>query len=224
MPRGSPTGISMEEFLSPASLRDWHQNVARGSRVTADIWARSLRLFCHRAKVSPDGLLKLEEAPLHRLLLKFVTDEEARGQAGGSTITHLKAVKSWLSFNGITVVRPVKVRGTQETPTLVDERTPTQDELKRILLAATARQRALCALMAFTGVRPEVLGNYLGDDGLRLKDLPELTLKDEVHFERIPAMVVVRSSLSKARHRYFTFLGEEGCAYVMTLRTGRDSA
>ncbi len=27
-------------------------------------------------------------------------------------------------------------------------------------------------------------------------------------------MVVVRNSLSKARHQYFTFLSEEGCGYL----------
>ncbi len=69
--------------------------------------------------------------------------------------------------------------------------------------------------MAFSGLRPEVLGSYLGDDGLRLKDLPELRVRgSDVRFERVPATVVIRSTLSKAGHRYFSFLGEEGCGYV----------
>jgi hypothetical protein len=127
----------------------------------------------------------------------------------------LKAVKSRLGFNGIRVTRPVKVRHAQETPTLADERTPTPEELRRIFLAATSRNRLSCALMAFSGVRPEVLGNYLGDDGLRVKDLPDLKIeRSTVRFERTPAMVVVRPNLSKAGHRYFSFLGEEGCGYL----------
>jgi len=36
----------------------------------------------------------------------------------------------------------------------------------------------------------------------------------EVEFERVPALVVVRSELSKAGHQYFTFLSEEGCEYL----------
>ena len=208
-------GIEIREFLSLPSLRAWYENVARGSRITADVYSRSLRLFCHLTEKDPSSLLRLAEPQLHSILLEFVTAEEKRKQAGSSTATHLKAVRSWLAFNGVRITRPVKVRRVQETPTLAEERTPTQDELRRVLLAATARNRVSCAMMAFSGVRPEVLGSYLGDDGLRVKDLPELRIRgSEVRFERTPATVVVRSTLSKAGHRYFTFLGEEGCGYV----------
>lgn len=66
--------------------------------------------------------------------------------------------------------------------------------------------------MTFSGVRPHVLGNYLGTDGLRRKDLPELRIgRDDVASSHSPALVVVRPELSKARHGYLTFLGEEGC-------------
>jgi hypothetical protein len=48
-----------------------------------------------------------------------------------------------------------------------------------------------------------------------LKDLPELILKgSEVEFENVPTLVIVRKELSKARHRYFTFLSQEGCEYL----------
>jgi hypothetical protein len=49
--------------------------------------------------------------------------------------------------------------------------------------------------MALSGVRPQVLGNYTGEDGLRINDLPELTIQDkEVVFEKIPSMVFVGSA------------------------------
>jgi hypothetical protein len=48
-----------------------------------------------------------------------------------------------------------------------------------------------------------------------MRDLPELKIKgSEVSFEKIPTIVVVRSTLSKTRHQYFTFLTEEACSYV----------
>jgi hypothetical protein len=69
--------------------------------------------------------------------------------------------------------------------------------------------------MAFGDLRPQVLGNHDGSDGLSLRDLPELEIgKEEVEFTRIPSMVVVRPELSKTRHRYFTFLSGEGCTYL----------
>jgi len=215
VPRAPSGGLDKKRFLELPGIGAWYANVGRGSRITADVYARSLRLFCFRTKTDPAGLLKLGEGALHSALLAFITAEEDRKQAGSSTATHLKAVKSWLAFNGIRLNRPIKVRGIQETPTLADERTPTQEELRRILLSATTRNRVSCAFMAFSGVRPEVLGSYLGDDGVRIKDLPELKVHgSEVRFERTPAMLVVRSTLSKAGHRYFTFLGEEGCGYL----------
>jgi hypothetical protein len=69
--------------------------------------------------------------------------------------------------------------------------------------------------MAFAGLRPQSIGNHDGSDGLMLKDLPELKIEGkEVVFEKIPTMVIVRSTLSKAKHKYFTFLGSEGCTYL----------
>ncbi len=101
------------------------------------------------------------------------------------------------------------------TPTLEDERVPSKEELKAILNAATERGRVIVALIAFSGVRPEVLGNNQGTDGLRIKDLPEMQLSDKmVAFTQVPTTVVVRRELSKARHRYFTFLPSEGCDYL----------
>jgi hypothetical protein len=52
-------------------------------------------------------------------------------------------------------------------------------------------------------------------DGLKISDLPELVIeKDTVSFAKIPMVVFVRASLNKARHKYFTFLSEEGCSYL----------
>jgi len=94
------------------------------------------------------------------------------------------------------------------------ERVPTKDELRKILSVADVRARAAIGLMAFFGLRPEVLGNYRGTDGLKVRDIPELEIGSRVEFVRVPAMVIVRANLSKAGHQYFTFLGEEGCEYL----------
>ena len=196
-------------------IRRWWENLAQGSRVTADVRLRSLSLFCRLMRVRPQGLASMEPSRVRDLLLDYVQAEQKRGQAGSSTATHLKAVKSWLLHHGVKIDLPVKVRDAQKAPTLADERVPSQDEWRAVLKDATPRNRVICALMAFSGVRPQVLGNYLGTDGLRLKDLPELRIgKEQVAFAHSPTLVVVRPELSKARHGYLTFLGEEGCGYV----------
>jgi integrase len=140
---------------------------------------------------------------------------EDAGRAGSYVLSTLRAIKSWLAFNGAPLDHPIKVRGAQATPTLEKERVPTQDELRRILLAASPRERCAAAFLAHAGLRPETLGNYRGTDGLRLADLPELRIKGKtVIWDKLPAQVVVRPELSKSGRRYFTFLGPEAGEYV----------
>jgi hypothetical protein len=73
--------------------------------------------------------------------------------------------------------------------------------------------------------RPEVFGNMVADDGLRVGDLPEMKVEPEadekgevvggrISFGKTPATVVVRRSLSKVGHTYFGFLPEEACRYL----------
>jgi hypothetical protein len=140
---------------------------------------------------------------------------EKAGHAGSYTESTLKIVKSWLAHNGKEVKRKIKIKGARETPSLKDERVPTKEELKRILLSGDKKARAACVLIAHSGLRIEVLGNYDGKDGLTLGDFPQLEIQhDSVCFTQTPAMLIVRSELSKAGHRYFTFLSEEACEYV----------
>jgi hypothetical protein len=157
----------------------------------------------------------MTEEALYNLMLDFVGEEERKQRAGSYIANTLKALRSWLAHNGIKITRKVKVRGANETPSLANERVPTPEELRRIFLAATPRDRASCVLMAHSGLRPEVLGNFMGTDGLRIRDLPELQVKGKnVKFRTIPTLIIVRPELSKTRHQYLTFLGDEGCEYL----------
>jgi len=45
----------------------------------------------------------------------------------------LKAIKSWLRYNGITLTRRIKIRNSTATPTIENEQVPSQEELARIL-------------------------------------------------------------------------------------------
>jgi len=148
----------------------------------------------------------------------FVERLHGEGKAPGYIANHLKAVRSWLQYNEVTLVRKIKIRDRDSAPTLSDERVPTGDELRKILLYATERGRCSISLMAYSGLRPEVLGNMRGVDGLKIGDLPEVSMRGgEVVFQKVPTMVVVRSSLSKAGHRFFSFLGGEGCECLRAL-------
>ena len=68
--------------------------------------------------------------------------------------------------------------------------------------------------MAYSGLRPESLGNYEGTDGFRLGDINDLALSNGIEIKNVPAQTTIRSRLSKARNHYFSFIGEEGITYI----------
>ena len=69
--------------------------------------------------------------------------------------------------------------------------------------------------MAFSGVRPQVLGNYRGTDGLRISDIADMEIKDgAVSFTKIPVRGIIRSELSKKDNEYFSFMGGASARYL----------
>jgi len=202
-------------LFEDADVKRWYDNTARGSRVTADVYFRRLGSFCERHKLSPKDLARMDQKDRFNLLLDFVSKMEGEGYAGSYIKSTLKAVRSWLTHNRIELKGRIKVRGAQDTPSLKEERVPTKEELRKIFLSGDKKARVSSVLVAHSGLRIKTLGNYRGDDGLRIKDLPEVKVEgDSVDFERIPTLVMVRKELSKAGHQYFTFLSEEGCEYL----------
>ncbi|MBI2185483.1 MAG: site-specific integrase [Thaumarchaeota archaeon] len=203
-----------QHLLSIEKVEHWYSNVARGSLATADVYLRRLGFFCGEHRVEPLNLIHMDGKELHGLIEDFVTSKQSK-YAGSYIMSTIKALRSWLSHNGVEVKLRIKVKKADDAPSLKEERVPTQEELKKIFLAADARARAAAVLVAHAGLRLETLGDYLGMDGLRVSDLPEMKIrKNGVQFKKIPTEVVVRKPLSKAKHQYFTFLSEEGCGYL----------
>ncbi len=60
------------------------------------------------------------------------------------------------------------------------EKTPEPYELHSVWKFCKARQEAEIALIGFSGPRPEVLGGYHGYDGLRICELPELVIDNQL--------------------------------------------
>ncbi|MBX8640608.1 MAG: site-specific integrase [Thermoplasmata archaeon] len=215
-PRGRGTGQDSKHgyLLQDEDVRRWYLNVARGSQITADVYLRRLGNFREDTKLLPKDLVRMNQKALGNRLLDYIGEKEGTVSPGYLNSV-LKAVRSWLNFYGKPLKTKLTVRLSNSRPTVDGERVPTQDELRRILLSATKRDRVSVALMAHSGLRPGVLGSYLGDNGLRVRDLPELKIEGKtVSFEKIPAIIVIPMELSKTRNRYTTFLSEEGCGYL----------
>ena len=196
-------------------VRRWYENTARGSRITADVCLRRLGSFCESNKLTPSKFASLQEPELQNIMMDYVSAAEQKGYAGNYISSTIKAIKSWLAHNNRELKGKIKIKGIDETPTLKDERVPTLNELKRIFLSGDSKARTACVFIAHSGLRLQTLGDYTGQDGLRIGDLPELKIEgSSVAFSNVPALVIVRKELSKARHQYFTFLSEEGCEYL----------
>lgn len=203
-------------FKEDEDIIRWKNNVSRGSTITADVYLRRLRGFCNENQISPQELVKLGQNysnQLQNLLEDNVTRLDEEGKAGSYIKSILKAVRSWLSYNNIHLARRIKIAGANATPTLEDEKIPSTEELKRVINTANSRGRVTVALMSQSGLRPQTLGN--GKDGLKIKDMPDLTIADkQISLKKIPAKIIIRASISKAGHKYLSFLSSEGCDYL----------
>ena len=206
-----------QELLLDEDIRRWFENIRAKSVLTATVALRNLGHYCELTETTPKEILrkaKSNEKDFRYEFTDFVRKMEKDGKAGSYIARFKKVILSWLKFNDIRLQLTVNISGENETPTIANERVPSKEELARILRKATSRGRVAIAIMAFAGLRPESLGDYEGTDGLRLNDLKDLHLSDEIQFEKVPATVMVKSKLSKARHQYFSFIGEEGATYI----------
>jgi len=215
MPRRAAWRYLLEEH---EDFRRWYDNLARGSINTANENARILYRFLKKNNTTLEGILEQvsnDRRAFENSLLDFVTQQEHEGKAPTYIENYLKTVNSWLKYNDHKPITKIKLGNRNKRPTIEDERIPNKDELKQIFNYADERGRTSISLIAFSGLRPETLGNSRGTDGLQIRDLPELEINEtEVSFTSVPTMVVVRHELSKAKHKYHTFLGPEGCEYL----------
>jgi integrase len=157
-------------------------------------------------------MTKLKEKQAGEFLLRLINHFEAKGIAGSAVHGYVKTVKGWLVFNGIEVKKKIKVN---DFPVRYEtERIPTKEELQRILDVADLRARVAISLIAFSGFRNQVMGDFMGKDGLRIGDLPEMEIGTKVEVAKTPTLVRVRRELSKTRNPYFTFAPEQTCQYL----------
>lgn len=208
-------------LLGDPEVRRWYDQLALGSITTAEERIRVLGRFCEEIGMTPRQLADLAKAEnggrrrVEDMLMDFVGQAHRQKLSPGYIENYVKVVKSWLLFNEVALVRKIMIGDRGATPTLTDERIPTRQELHGALSVADERGKAIISLCAFSGLRPEVLGNRKGTEGLRLKDLPELEVKDgRIVFRRLPTMVRVRRELSKNKRGYFTFAPPQTCRYV----------
>jgi len=202
------------KLLSNQDIRRWYDNLARASIVTAEVRLRRLGHFCEVHNITPLELVDMAMKDL-RVATDFIQDHvtnmEQQNHAAGYIESTLTAVKSWLRHFDIEIRRKIRISNPDSTPTLESERVPNEEEMTEIFNRASLKASACISLIAKGGLRPQVLGNFDGTDGLVMKDLPDIAIiQGTAVCMQYPPKVVVRKTLSKARHQYFTFLTTHG--------------
>lgn len=213
-------GIKDRKYTS-ASLRErypmvekWYVRISKQGRakLTADVYLRRLAAFCEAEVMDPTAMIKTRKDQAEKRLEERCFDM----LDGGAKPSHChgteKAVKSWFAFNKKTLDVKINIDGKNKA---YREIAPSVQELEEILHGADRRARVIISLLAFSGLRPQVLGSYQGERGLVLGDIPDLSINGkQVQMKNEPATILVREELSKSRKEYLTFLSREGCQYL----------
>jgi hypothetical protein len=226
--------------LKDPDVRDWHEKLAMRSTLTSDEYVRVLDRYCTAVKTTPaaivtrakdqDGGRRVVEHALQAFVIAMQKphkpsshaedddDAEAvrrcsRGHVPGYVNRFPKVLRSYLDHHDV-VLRKIFVGDTDST-LVENEPLLTPDQLRDVVTAASPRGRVIIALVAWSGLRPEVLGKHDASDGLTIGDLPDVDVANhKVAISHRPIQVVVRRELSKIRKRYFSFLCAEGVEYL----------
>ncbi len=194
-------------LLSNPRVKAWYDERALRSKLSADTYLRQLGGMAERLKLEPDQIVNVAEKDsdrLHDLLVKYAADLKREGRLDSYIAKTFDGLRSWLrarhsKFDLFPRLSPAR------SVSLEDERVPSPEELRGVLLPMSLRGQTSALLMAHAGLRPGVLGAYEAKDGLTLGDLPDLTLGASPEFTETPFAIRVPSRLSKTRKAYTTF-------------------
>lgn len=214
-----------ERLLSNPNVKRWYDNTARASINTAETRLRKLGIFCALHNMTPMELADLGMKDIRivsDLLQDHITQMEEQGKAPQYIKGMMTSVKAWLRHFDVEVKRTMKIANSDSAPTLENERVPDGAEISEILSRSDLRTGASISLIAKSGLRPEVLGNYDGTDGLMMKDLPDIVIaQGTVRCLQTPVKILVRKTLSKTRHQYFTLLTNSGTKRLLAYLNDR---
>ena len=201
--------------LAMPDVARWYRFRARSSRNSADINLRNLLSTLERFDgKKPADLLQLDDEALDDYMQDLV-DFLVTQVKGSGAKKYVEAVKSYLKWHRRALGRPLSIPGGNDNPNSEAQTIPDQVMLSKLLAACDQRTAVIASLEAFAGVRPQVIGKFDASDGLRLGDFPELELDPEIRLTVVPAMIRVRKEVSKTRKAYSTFLGPQGCDFLV---------
>ena len=115
--------IKHKSLLENENVRRWYENIKAGSKITADVYLRTLGLYCEINNTNPQGILnKASKDPkkFKNDFMDFVRFLENQGKARSYIVRFKKTLRSWLKFNDIDLKIDVKIKGEDESPRIAN--------------------------------------------------------------------------------------------------------
>ncbi len=198
--------LKLEEILKDRDTKEWVETIA----------SESARL--NYPKHVAEYLLN-RKITIKRLITNFNRDQIKETKkvqefvnlmlkklAASTVANYVSAIKSRIKYDGIQLIRDIRIPNRHLHPTIATEVVPTKGQIISFLRNAKPSSQVIVALIGFLGVRFNVIGD------LRISDFPEMRISDKkVLFEKMPTRVKIRAGLSKNKKEYQTFLIEFGC-------------
>jgi integrase len=201
-------------------IASWYKD--HGKIATATVQLEQLELFLRRTGLDATELVNLaQKGPkqLKGVVGDYVRTEQTKGRKAKYILNVWWGVRAFLASVDAAPMWNPKVEKTEADEEDLARTIPTHDQLRQIATSVkSSRDRAVVYLLASSGVRIGVLATQFEPaDGLRLKHLPELKLREEPKFEKMPFTIRVPAHLSKGKNAYYTFGSHEAADAVLSM-------
>ncbi len=214
-----------EQALRNPDVERWFDNLSRASINTAEVrLRRCIHTFRQHDMSMIDGIQMAQKS--NKGTCDFIQDHitmmEQQGKAPQYIKSTVTALKSWYAHFDIELKRKFLISNVESTTTLENEQVPEAEDLTELFNRAKLRQSAIMALIAKAGLRPVSIASATADDGLKIKDFPDLAvIKGVAIFLRYPPMITVRRTLSKTGQPFFTFISDIGAKKILAYLNDR---
>ena len=108
----------LAKMLTNEHVKRWHDNLARGSPLTAEVRVRRLGAFCSQYKMRPGQIIDKAGKDIRAvsdMLEDHVTYMESKNYSPTYILDYVKAIKSWLRHFDIEIKRKIKVSNSHKT-------------------------------------------------------------------------------------------------------------
>lgn len=95
-------------LLAVPHVRNWYEDIERGSKNTANAWIQRLSRFLARFQMTPMQLAQLDKETATNLIYDYIKESETK-MAPGTVKGIVTTVKSCLRFSNVEITRKFKI-------------------------------------------------------------------------------------------------------------------